>query len=395
MSTMSARERVLAALNHQTPDVVPFDLGGTKTTSLNIHAYENLRQFLGIDTPAEIAHYRSQRTHMTEEVSRFFDSDVRRVHVPYPQPLPDDIRAPVQLDEWGSEWKQAPSGLFFVSRPGLAWAETVSDLRTYAWPEPSSLVPSASLTEAARRLRAETDCAICLDLPDMVVHASQNTRGYEQWLLDSALDIPFFESLLDHITDIYLTMVGPLLRQVGDNIDVILICDDIAAQNGPIISPEAYRKLIKPRQAKILRAIKDNSAAKLIFHSCGSIYWALPDIIDMGADALNPVQASAKHMETDKLKREFGRHITFWGGIDTQYALPFGTPEEVRQEVKQRIDDMAADGGYVIGSVHIIQQEVSPRNILAMAEAAHRYGGRSDGSRFRVRAEPPDDDDRR
>jgi uroporphyrinogen decarboxylase len=383
MSMMSPKERVLAALNHQTPDAVPFDIGGIKTTSLNIHAYEKLRKFLGMDAPGEIAHFRSQRTHMAEAMSRFFDSDVRRVHVPYPRPLPDDVSASVQRDEWGSEWSQAPNGLFFVSRPGLADAETLSDLKAYAWPEPSSLAPADKLAAAARRLRAETDCAICLDLPDMVVHVSQNTRGYEQWLVDSALDIPFFEMLLDHVTDIYLAMVAPLLRKVGDNIDVILICDDIAAQNGPLISPEAYRKLVKPRQARILRAIKENSPAKLIYHSCGSIYWALPDIIDMGADALNPVQVSASQMETDRLKREFGRHITFWGGIDTHHVLPFGTPADVRREVIRRIEVMSADGGYVVGSVHIIQQEVPPQNILAMAEAAHFFGGRSDGSRYR------------
>jgi uroporphyrinogen decarboxylase len=111
----------------------------------------------------------------------------------------------------------------------------------------------------------------------------------------------------------------------------------------------------------------------------------MPDIIDMGADALNPVQVSAKCMETDKLKREFGRHITFWGGVDTHYVLPFGTPEEVSREVKKRIADMAEDGGYVVGSVHIIQQEVPPQNILAMAEAAHLYGGRPNGVQFRER----------
>jgi uroporphyrinogen decarboxylase len=382
---MSSRERVLAALNHQTPDAVPFDIGGIKTTSLNIQAYEKLRKFLGMDTPGEIAHFRSQRTHITEEMSRFFDSDVRRVHVPYPDPLPEAVKAPVQRDEWGSEWTRAPGGLYFVSRPGLAEAETISDLNAYPWPEPDSLLPRVALAEAAQELRARTDCAICLDIPDSVVHASQNTRGFQQWLIDSALDIPFFEALLDTITEIYVAMVGPLLQAVGDNIDLVLICDDIAAQNGPLISPEAYRKLIKPREARILAEIKANTSAKLIYHSCGSIYWALPDIIDMGADALNPVQVSARDMETDKLKREFGRHITFWGGIDTHHVLPFGTPADVRQEVQTRIEDMSAGGGYVIGSVHIIQPEVSPQNILAMAEAAHRYGGRSDGEQFRTK----------
>lgn len=387
MPTMSPRERVLAALNHQPPDVVPFDIGGIKTTSINYKAYEKLRKHLGMDAPGEIAHFRSQRTHMTEEMSRFFDSDVRRVHVPYPRPLPEEVSAPVQVDEWGSEWTQAPSGLYFVSRPGLAEAETISDLKTYPWPEPDTLLPQTALAEAAGQLRAETDCAICLDIPDSVVHASQNTRGFQQWLLDSALDVPFFEAMLDYITDIYVAMVGPLLRAVGDNIDVVLICDDIAAQNGPLVSPEAYRQLIKPREARILAEIKANTSAKLIYHSCGSIYWAMPDIIDMGADALNPVQVSAKDMETDRLKRDFGRHITFWGGIDTHQVLPFGAPADVRREVQKRIDDLAAEGGYVIGSVHIIQQEVPPQNILAMAEAAHRYGGRSDGGQFRERIE--------
>ena len=384
MPTMTPRERVLAALNHQTPDVVPFDIGGIKTTSINYKAYENLRKYLGMDAPGEIAHFRSQRTHMTEEMSRFFGSDVRRVHVPYPHPLPDEISAPVQIDEWGSEWTQAPSELYFVSRPGLAEAETISDLKSYPWPEPDTLLPRVALAEAARQLRAETDCAICLDIPDSVVHASQNTRGFEQWLIDSALDVPFFETMLDYITDIYVAMVRPLLQAVGDNIDVVLICDDIAAQNGPLISPEAYRKLVKPREARILAEIKANTSAKLIYHSCGSIYWAMPDIIEMGADALNPVQVSANNMETDKLKREFGRHITFWGGIDTHHVLPFGSPDDVHREVKTRIEDMSAEGGYVVGSVHIIQQEVPPQNILAMAEAAHLYGGRSDGMQFRT-----------
>jgi uroporphyrinogen decarboxylase len=379
---MTSRERVLAALNHQTPDAVPFDLGGIKTTSLNIHAYENLRQRLGFGPPGEIAHFRSQRTHMAEELSRFFGSDVRRVHVPYPQPLPPHVSAPVQVDEWGAEWTQASNGLFFVSKPGLAGAETVADLHAYGWPDPATLLPVEKLAAAARRLRAETECAICLDLPDTVVHITQNTRGYQQWLLDSALDEPFFETMLDYAADIYVAMVGPLLQAVGDAVDVVLICDDIATQNGPLISPAAYRKLVKPRQARVLRAIKENSPAKLIFHTCGAVDWALPDIIDMGADALNPVQVSAKGMDTARLKREFGRHLTFWGGIDTHHVLPFGSPAEVRQEVKKRVDDLAQDGGYVIGSVHIIQQEVPPENILAMAQAAHVFGGRSSGRQF-------------
>jgi uroporphyrinogen decarboxylase len=383
MPHMSPRERVLAALKRQSPDVVPFDIGGMKTTSLNIHAYQNLQSYVRIDGPTQYGHYRSQRAHMSENLSRFFDADVRRLHVPYPSPLPDSLTRPVQVDEWGSEWTQAPGGLYFVTRPGLAGAQSVSDLRAYAWPEPAALTPVEALAEAARNLRAETDCAVCLDLPDGVVHTSQFVRGFEQWLIDSAVNVPFFESLLDAITDIYVAMVGPLLRAVGESVDVVLHCDDIGTQNGPLIAPEAYRRLIKPRQARILEAIRANTPARIVFHTCGSVRWAVGDIIDMGADALNPVQVSARHMQTDRLKREFGDKITFWGAIDTGAVLPFGTPEDVRQEVRRRIEDLAAGGGYIIGSVHIVQAEVPPQNILAMAEAAHLYGGRSDASRFR------------
>jgi uroporphyrinogen decarboxylase len=383
MPPMTPRERVLAALKRQTPDVVPFDIGGTKTTSLNVHAYRNLQSYLGIDGPIQYGHYRSQRAHMSKSMSRFFDADVRRVHVPYPSPLPNPLTRPVQVDDWGSEWTQAPGGPYFVTRPGLASAQSPSDLRAYAWPDPAILAPVEALAGAARSLRAETDCAVCLDLPDGVVHTSQFVRGFEQWLIDSATDVAFFESLLDIITEIYIAMIGPLLRAVGDSVDLLLICDDIATQNGPLIAPEAYRRLIKPRQARILEAMRGNTSARIVFHTCGSVRWAIGDIIDMGADALNPVQVSARHMQTDRLKREFGDKIAFWGAIDTGGVLPFGTPEEVRLEVRRRIEDLAGSGGYVVGSVHIVQADVPHENILAMAKAAHVYGGRSDASQFR------------
>jgi uroporphyrinogen decarboxylase len=174
-----------------------------------------------------------------------------------------------------------------------------------------------------------------------------------------------------------------LLQAVGDNVDLVLHCDDIAAQNGPLINPRTYRQVIKPRQKRIFDTIKAHTSARLLYHSCGSIAWVLPDLIEMGVDAVNPVQVSAAHMDTRRLKEEYGSDLAFWGAVDTHHALPFGTPDDVRAEVRRRIEDLAGEGGYVIGSVHIIQQEVPPENVLAMAEAAHVYGGRSDGARYR------------
>jgi uroporphyrinogen decarboxylase len=367
---MTPRQRVLAALACQPSDTVPFDIGGTKTTSINVHAYRRLLAHLEMDAPVEFGNYRSQRTHMSESVSRRLGSDVRRVHVPYPSPLPPAVTARVQLDEWGAEWTQAADGPYFASAAPLATIESSAETRQHAWPAPEALLPVQALAEAAGRLRQETDCAICLDLPDGPVHTTQFLRGFEQWLVDSALDQPLFEYLMDAATDIYVAMVDPLLDRVGDAVDLVLICDDIGTQGGPLISPAAYRKLVKPRHRRIFDAIQAHSPARILFHSCGSMRWALPDLIDMGVAAFNPVQVSAKDMDPCDLKREFGGKLCFWGGIDTQHVLPFGAPDDVRQEVRRRIDELAEGGGYVIGSVHIIQPEVPPENIVAMAEAA-------------------------
>lgn len=387
MSKMAPRDRILAALSRRPTDIVPFDIGGIKTTSFNVAAYKNMEACLGMaEAPTQWGNYLSQRTHMTEAVSAYFEGDVRRVHIPHATPLPAEKLQRVQRDEWGIEWTMEPAGLFYVTGPALARAESIADLESFCWPNPAAIfhAPEA-LAKAAAALRQQTDCAICLDLPDTVVHVSQNIRGYEQWLVDSAVDTPFFEALLDHVTDIYVAMLAPVLTAVGDNIDLVVICDDIAAQNGPLISPGAYRSLIKPRHRRVLDAIRASSSAKIVFHSDGSMRWALGDLIDIGIDGFNPVQCSAANMAPADLKREFGADLCFWGAIDTHHVLPFGAPDEVREEVRRMIEIFASDHtGYVLGSVHIIQSEVPPQNVLAMAEAAHVYGGRSDGQKFRI-----------
>ncbi len=379
---MNGRERIIAALNREPTDGVPFDIGGTNVTSLNVRAHNKLEAHLGIESPTSYGNYRSQRTQMSESLSRFLGSDVRRVHVPYPTPLPEEVTKPIQVDKWGVEWRQADSGLYYVRSSPLADAATTTDLETFDWPDSAELVSVEEVAEAARALRQKTDCAISLDLPNGIVHLTQYLRGFEQWLIDSAMDLSFFDTLLERVTEIYIETIRPLLTAVGDTIDLVTFCDDIAMQSGPFVDPRVYRRCIKPRHARILRAIRQTSDAGVMFHSCGSVAWVLPDLIDMGIDAINPVQVSAADMDTRSLKREFGDHICFWGGIDTQRVLPFGTPEEVEEEVRRRIEDLAPGGGYVIASVHVIQQEVPPENILAMARAAHIYGGRSDGSRF-------------
>ena len=135
-----------------------------------------------------------------------------------------------------------------------------------------------------------------------------------------------------------------------------------------------YRKVIKPRQHRLVEAIKRRTDAKIYYHSCGAVFDLIPDLIELGFDILNPVQVSARGMDTKRLKEVYGKDITFWGGVDTQRLLPFGKPEDVVDEVKRRIDDLAPGGGFVFATVHNIQALVPPENIVTAFETALEYG---------------------
>jgi uroporphyrinogen decarboxylase len=161
---------------------------------------------------------------------------------------------------------------------------------------------------------------------------------------------------------------------VGNNIDVIMWGDDLAMQQATFMSPEMYRELIKPRHKRMVAALKSRSSAKVHYHCCGSVYPLIEDLIDIGIDALNPIQVAARNMDPARLKDEFGERLAFWGAIDTQGVLPHGSPEEVRAEVRRIIDILGKGGGYILASVHNIQAEVKPENIAAMFEEGKSYG---------------------
>jgi len=161
---------------------------------------------------------------------------------------------------------------------------------------------------------------------------------------------------------------------VGDLVDVVLVGDDLATQRGPLLSLEMYRKYVKPRQKRLYEAIKKHTRAFLFYHSCGAVTPFLEDLVEIGVDILNPVQVNASGMDPGWLKKHFGDVLSFWGGIDTQQILPYGTPDAVREEVRRRVDELAPGGGYVLCTVHHIQSDVPAENIVAMYEEAIRYG---------------------
>jgi len=181
--------------------------------------------------------------------------------------------------------------------------------------------------------------------------------------------------LLDFLVERNLKLLDRILKGVGEYVDILQFGDDLGSQNGPFMSPDVFREIFKPGYNKMWNFVHSTSSCKVFLHSCGSIYELIPDLIDAGLDILNPVQTTAANMEPEGLKREFGKDITFWGGgCNTQYVLSTATPEEVKEDVKRRIDIFAKDGGFVFNQIHNILADVPPENVIAMLEAAYEYG---------------------
>jgi uroporphyrinogen decarboxylase len=224
-------------------------------------------------------------------------------------------------------------------------------------------------------MRGASEAAICTAIGGVVYETCWYMRGLEHWFMDTLENPGFCEALLDHILRYWMDFYDGFLGEAGDLVDVVMIGDDLAGQSGPLFSPDFYRKVVKPRQKRLVQHIKSLTPARIWYHTCGSCVEYIPDLIDNGADILNPVQISARDMDSRTLKDRFGTRIVFWGGgIDSQRVLPFASPETVREEVRRNLDIFKVGGGYVFNSVHNIQHGVPPQNITALFDAAYEYG---------------------
>ena len=373
---MTHRERILSALKHKDTDRVPLDLGSTGCTTISVRAYERLRAHLGIPSePPPIMWSIPSGTVVPEEaILRRFDVDTRPLSLKSP---PDRCpSADTLIDEWGVTWSRHAGGNSFMNSDGpfCHLAEpTLEDLEKVPWPNPADTSRYEGLRDRAKELHEGTDYAVVLNLSHGPVHQCQYLRGYVAWLEDLLLRPIFAQALIDRIVEIWIEIAERALQEAADYVDLVMYADDIATQNAVLLQSELYRRMLKPRHKAMADAVKRYSKP-IMFHSCGSVYALIPDLIETGIDVLNPVQVSAANMNTERLKREFGRELTFWGGIDTHRVLPAGTPAEVRHEVKRRIDDLHHAGGYVLCAVHNIQPDIPPENVVAMYEAALEYG---------------------
>jgi uroporphyrinogen decarboxylase len=375
---VTSRERVLAALTHRVPDRIPLDLGGTLATTMTGTAYRRLRTHLSMEDAGAVRIFskRSGTVIPDEGILERFHADCRAVLLGDPDINPDrQLDGGTLVDEWGVTWLRPESGHYIPIRGPFSNldAPDLAALDHHRWPDPSDPGRYRGLRERAQSVHEATSYATVLNLGVGPVHLCQYLRGYGEWLMDLIERPTFAEALLDVAASFHIEVATRALHEAAPFVDVVCFGDDIGTQQRPLVRPDLYRRMIKPRHRRIVDAVK-RFGKPLIYHSCGAIYPLLPDLVDLGIDALNPVQVSAAGMDTARLKREFGSWLTFWGGVDTQVALSRGTVEDVRREVRRRIDDFAGDGGYVLCAVHNIQSEVPPENVVAMFEAALEYG---------------------
>lgn len=375
---MTRRERVLTTLRRKPPDRVPVDLGGTLASTINIHAYRRLMAHLGFgaDPPVAYLSRRSNSVLPDERLLARLDVDCRAVILDNPDANPERERPDGSLaDEWGVTWKHLAAGQHFINVDGPFYGREPDPalVEKFAWPDPLDAGRFRSLSGQAQAHRARTDAAVILVLGVGVVHQIQFMRGYAASLEDLLVAPDFVQAFMERYTDFWVRLTERALQEAAGLVDLAMFGDDLGTQGGPVMSPALYRRLIRPHHARMARAVK-RFGKPVLLHSCGSVAAFIPDLIEAGFDALHPVQVSARDMDSASLKREFGRDIAFWGGVDTQRVLPLGTPHEVRGEVRRRIADLGPGGGYVLGAVHNIQAEVPVENILAMLQAAREFG---------------------
>ncbi|MFA6241061.1 MAG: uroporphyrinogen decarboxylase family protein [Candidatus Hydrogenedentales bacterium] len=406
---MTSRERVLASLNHREPDRVAVDLSGHRSSGIAAIAYARLRSHLGLPSrPIRVYDPVQQLAIVDDDVLTRFGIDTVELGRAFALDdtdwadwtLPDGT--PCQMPAWalperdGARWvirsasgrviAQMPDGALYFEQTHYPYLEheDIDDIpgamNECMWcavaspPGPLTAGPQGlqRLTEGAQRLRASTDKAIIGLFGGNTLEMGQFFWRNDGFLMMLAEDPDKVHAFLDRLLEIHLANLERFLGAVGPHIDVILFGDDLGSQGGPQISPDMYREYFKPCHKAMWTRAKQLADVKVMLHCCGGVRPLLPDLIDAGLDAINPVQISCAGMSAESIKKDFGGDITFWGGgCDTQLVLPNGTPEQVRQHVREQVRALRPGGGFVFQQVHNILANVPPENIVAMFESIH------------------------
>ena len=413
---MTSRERIIASVRHAEPDRVPIDLGSTPSSGISAIAYNHLKRHLGMDPgPTRVYDVVQQLAQPDEEILDRFRIDVLDIgrafntepeawvdvqlsdgsNAQYPsryliEEAEDGSRNALAAD--GTIIAHMPSGGAFFDQTCFPYIDGYPDtyrdlpraMSRVLW---AGLVHSpwdhageeefwTTLRKKALELRGSSDRALVIVAGCNLFEWGTFLRRMDNFLMDIATERRQVERLLDALMEQHLATLQKVCAAVGDVADILRFGDDLGMNSGPFISPEVYRSIFKPRHAALCDYVHSRSGMHTFLHSCGSITKLMPDLIEAGYDIINPVQTNCLDMEPERLKREFGRDITFWGGgCDTSQVLNRSTPPEVRAHVLRRLEILAPGGGFVFNTVHNILPEVPPENIVAMYEAVEEYNG--------------------
>jgi uroporphyrinogen decarboxylase len=383
---MNSRERILKSIIHEEPDRVPFDLAGSTWTGITNSAYQNLRIYLGLQSAEpNWSDVIQQIVVPSEEILTQLNVDTRGVF-----PLTShnwDVYSKLKdvgdyfeySDEWGFTHHFPKDGYWFslvkhsmdnvdFDREGM--------IEDFPWPDAGNKQRFTGMREKAIQFRNQDKIVMTKGLCAGLFEMHQRVRGMENAMLDPFMFPVNSDKLVGKLADLKIEFWDSLLDEIGDVVDIVGEGDDYGTQQSQLISPDQFREYYKPHFTRVLKFIKGKAPkVKLMLHSCGNVRPIIPDFIEMGVDLLNPVHITATGMEPRQLKKDFGKDIVFWGGgVDTQHVLPNGTPEQVRDDVQRNIDALAPGGGFVFSTVHNIQAEVPPQNIMAMIETLREIG---------------------
>ena len=367
------RECMNQVFNHQIPDRVPLDIGGINNSTMHWQIEKQLLEALGMNhEKSTIIAVDQQVVVPDERILRFFGSDTRSIYIREAGPWRKGENG-IFYDQWGIGRKY--DGRYYTMCEHPLRVDSPRDaLLRYEWPDPASEYRLEGLEkliesyEGRYSLVLEGLREVSFGLPAWI-------RGISEFYMDMLLDPLFTNELLDRVLSWNLDVLRFVMDRLGPSLDVVKFADDLGTQESLLLSPELYREFIKPRHAQLVQEIKKYDC-KVLLHSCGAIRPLIDDFIEIGIDAINPVQISAAGMDPAELKDQFGGRIVFWGGgVDTQTVLPTATPAQVKVEVKKNMELFKTGGGYVFAQVHNIQPDVPVENVIAMYEAYNENSG--------------------
>jgi uroporphyrinogen decarboxylase len=381
---MKPRERVRAVLDGSIPDRVPLIIGVSNATGIKMKAYRAFKELVGLSEPDRYLYdWPELGTSLPGEagLSRL-RSDVRGVHDRFPSRVYElnRLRPPHDpfVDSWGSGAREISPGEWFPGVHPLAGATTTDELLAYdGWPDMDDPTRFSHIGEDAESIAAKGTHAI-MATPWLLfpLERAFAMQGMDTFLMNLAVHPEFAVALLEKHLELCKRLMGHVLEELGDNVDIIKIGDDLGTQDNLLMSPAMYRELLKPIHAEFIRFIRSRTGARVFFHTDGDVFDLIPDFLEMGVDILNPIQTSAGRMsDLERLKSDFGGAITFCGAVDTHHVLPRGTPQDVRDEVRRVIGILGRGGGYIAASVHTIMNDVPAENIIAMVDAVQAHGG--------------------